>query len=280
MRPDGADRAGGRPVIGISAYAEQARWGHWDKPALLVPRSYADSVAAADGIPVLLPPFPGVEQAAARLDGLILSGGGDIDPAVFGAAPHPQTGWIRPERDAAEFALVSAALGQGLPLLGICRGLQVLNVALGGTLHQHLPDLVGHAGHAPVPGAHVPHQVTIAPGSKLATILDRPRQGTEFSVPSYHHQAVDRLGEGLVASAWAEDGTIEAIEFADRVNGAAGNGTAGNGFALAVQWHPEAGDDLRLFRALIAAAQSVARAAARPGARAASRPGTRAGARR
>ncbi|HEY3734945.1 MAG TPA: gamma-glutamyl-gamma-aminobutyrate hydrolase family protein [Streptosporangiaceae bacterium] len=272
-----ADEADGRPVIGISAYAEQARWGHWDRPTLLVPRSYADSVAAAGGIPVLLPPFPSVEQAAVRLDGLILSGGGDIDPAAFGAVPHPETGWIRPERDAAEFALLSAALGQGLPLLGICRGLQMLNVTLGGTLHQHLPDLVGHAGHAPLPGAYVPHQVAIAPGSKLAAILDRPHQGTEFSVPSYHHQAVDRLGDGLVASAWAEDGMIEAIEFAGQAegtteNGTAGNGAAGHGFALAVQWHPEAGDDLRLFRALIAAArpgaQSVARAAARPGGRA------------
>ena len=246
--------AGARPVIGISSYAEQARWGAWDRPALLVPQRYADSVAAAGGTPVLLPPFPGVELAALRLDGLILSGGGDIDPAEFGAATHPETAAIRPERDAAEFALVSAALGQGLPLLGICRGLQVLNVARGGTLHQHLPDVVGHAGHAPAPGAYAAHQVTISPGSRLGEILGYPGgapERTGLSVPTYHHQAVDQLGQGLVASAWADDGTIEAIEFPD---------FGGPGFALAVQWHPEAGEDLRLFQALIAAARSRAAA--------------------
>jgi putative glutamine amidotransferase len=253
-RRDGGEPAGdaGRPpVIGISTYAEQARWGFWDRPALLTPRDYADSVAAAGGIPVLLPPYPGVEHAAMRLDGLILSGGGDIDPAAFGAAAHPETGWIRAERDAAEFALLTAALDQGLPLLGICRGLQVLNVALGGTLHQHLPELVGHAGHAPTPGAYAFHQVSIVPGSRLAGILDDPGHPggpADCSVPAYHHQAVDRLGEGLVVSARTQDGVIEAIEFE------AAPGSAGRGFAIAVQWHPEAGDDLRLFGALVAAA--------------------------
>jgi putative glutamine amidotransferase len=273
--------AGGRPVIGISAYAEQARWGTWDnRPTLLLPRRYADGVAAAGGVPVLLPPFPGIEQAAVRLDGLILSGGGDIDPAEFGAALDPETNGIRPDRDAAELALASAALARGLPLLGICRGLQVLNVALGGTLHQHLPALVAHDGHSPLQGTYGTHRVRIAPGSRLASILD-PEGGTQagsgLSVPTHHHQAIDRLGRGLVATAWADDGVIEAVEFAAPAgngSGSAGNGSgggtngagasangssvSGHGFVVAVQWHPEAGDDPRLFQALVAAARPAA----------------------
>ena len=239
---------GTRPLIGISTYSEQAKWGSWDTGALLVPRRYADRVAAAGGIPVLLPPFPGIEQATRRLDGLVLAGGGDIDPAEFGARPHPRTGGVRPDRDAAEFALLAAALASGLPLLGICRGLQVLNVALGGTLHQHLPALVGHDGHSPLPGGYGSHQVRVAAGSRLAGVLG---DGT-FDVPTHHHQAIDRLGQGLVATAWADDGVIEAAERSQE----------DGGFLLAVQWHPEAGDDLRLFHALIAAANSLAGAAA------------------
>jgi putative glutamine amidotransferase len=237
-----------RPVIGISTYAEQAKWGAWDTRALLLPRRYADQVAAAGGIPVLLSPFPGIEQATRRLDGLVLAGGGDIDPAEFGAQPHPQTGGVRPDRDAAEFALAAAALDSGLPLLGICRGLQVLNVVLGGTLHQHLPELVGHEEHSPVLGGYGAHRVRVAPGSRLAGVLG---DGT-FAVPTHHHQAIDRLGRGLAATAWADDGMIEAVE-RDREDA---------GFLLAVQWHPEAGDDPRLFHALIAAATSLAGAAA------------------
>ncbi len=135
---------------------------------MLLPRRYADSIAAAGASPVLLPPVPGVEHALARLDGLVLAGGGDIDPAAFGAQAHPKTTSIRPDRDAAEFALASAALERGLPFLGICRGLQVLNVVRGGTLHQHLPGLVGHDEHAPVPGGFGAHPVRVAPGSRLA----------------------------------------------------------------------------------------------------------------
>jgi putative glutamine amidotransferase len=247
------DRApGGPPVIGISMYAEQARWGAWDSPALLLPRRYADSVAEAGGIPVLLPPVPGIERAVPRLDGLILSGGGDIDPAEFGAAAAPETRSIRPARDAAEFALVSAALGRGLPFLGICRGLQVLNVARGGTLHQHLPALVGHDGHSPVPGSYGSHLVRVAPGSRLAGILGNPGELDEFPVPTQHHQAIDRLGAGLTATAWTADGVIEAVELA--APAASGHAASGSVFALAVQWHPEAGTDPRLFRALVAAA--------------------------
>jgi putative glutamine amidotransferase len=232
---------GGGPVIGISSYTEQARWGSWDTEAVLLPRRYANSVAKAGGIPLLLPPVDGVEHSLARLDGLILAGGGDIDPGRFGAQPHPATAGLRPARDAAEFALVAEALGTGLPLLGICRGLQVLNVALGGTLHQHLPGLVGHDGHSPVTGGYGMHEVKVAPDSRLAAALGAAAAG-EFPVPTHHHQAISRLGEGLVATAWTADGTIEAAEL------------PGPAFVLAVQWHPEAGDDLSLFRALAGAA--------------------------
>jgi putative glutamine amidotransferase len=255
QRTDNGHARGGRPVIGISSYTERAQWGTWDTPALLLPRRYGDSVAAAGGIPVLLPPFPGIEHAALRLDGLILCGGGDIDPAEFEAAPHPETGGIRPERDAAEFALVSAALERGLPLLGICRGMQVLNVALGGTLHQHLPSVVGHDGHCPIPGSYGSHLVRVAPGSQLSGILGGAGQLDELPVPTHHHQGIDRLGDGLIATAWAADGVIEAVEFAAPEQ-------TGQRFALGVQWHPEAGTDPRLFRALVAAAKSLAGAAA------------------
>lgn len=247
----GAD-GGGRPVIGISCYTEQARWGARDTPAVLLPRRYADSVAQAGGIPLLLPPMAGVEHSLARLDGLILAGGGDIDPDRFGAQPHPETAGIRPARDTAEFALVPAALALGLPLLGICRGLQVLNVALGGTLHQHLPSLVGHSAHSPVPGGYGSHPVTVAADSRLARILGGTGQPGGFPVPTHHHQAIDRLGRGLTATAWTGDGVIEAVEMTAATPG--DQGGPGPGFALAVQWHPEAGDDLSLFRALAAAA--------------------------
>jgi putative glutamine amidotransferase len=246
---DGGRGAG--PVIGISTSDEQARWRSWDAPALLLPRRYAEKVAAAGGVPVLLPPVPGIEHAVDRLDGLILSGGGDIDPALFGEQAHPETSAVTPGRDAAELALVTSVLERGVPFLGICRGLQVLNVALGGTLHQHLPGLVGHNEHAPLVGAYASHLVKVAPGSKLASILGQQDQSEEFSVPTYHHQAIDRLGAGLVASAWAGDGVVEAVEFAPPGAGSPAAGSAG--FAVAVQWHPEASDDPRLFEALVAA---------------------------
>ena len=239
LRPAPASAA----LIGISANCEQARWGVWERQAVVLPRRYADSVAAVGGIPVLLPPAPGIEDALARLDGLILSGGGDIDPARYGAEPAPQLTSVREERDAAELALLDAAMSLQLPVLGICRGMQVINVARGGSLHQHLPDVVGHDGHAPVPGAFGAHQVRVAPGSRLSGILGRDAE-LAISAPTHHHQAVDRLGQGLTATAWAADGTIEAFETDD-----------GDSFLVAVQWHPEAGDDPSLFRALVAAAR-------------------------
>jgi putative glutamine amidotransferase len=238
----------GPPVIGISSYTEPARWGSWDTPCVLLPRRYADGVTRAGGIPVLLPSVPGAEHVIGRLDGLILAGGGDLDPALFGAQAHPETGGVRAARDAAELALASAALQRGLPVLGICRGLQVLNVALGGTLHQHLPDLVGHEGHSPVAGGYGSHAVKVASGSRLAGILGEVGDG-ELPVPTHHHQAIDRLGTGLVATAWASDGVVEAVELGP------------DAFAVAVQWHPEAGDDPSLFHALVAATGCLPRGA-------------------
>lgn len=243
----------GAPLIGISAYCEQARWGVWEREAVVLPRRYAGAVTAAGGIPVLLPPEPGIGDALARLDGLMLSGGGDIDPAHYGAEPSVHLTSVRGERDAAEFALLGAAMSQQLPVLGICRGMQVINVARGGSLHQHLPEVVAHDGHAPVPGAFGQHEVRVAPGSRLGAILG-PDAGPAITTPTHHHQAVDRLGQGLTATAWAADGTIEAFEADD-----------GGHFVVAVQWHPEAGDDPSLFRALVAAARArCAATAVRP----------------
>ncbi len=232
------------PVIGISCYAQQARWGAWDLPAILLPRRYADMVTLAGGLPVLLPPVEGVAGLLPRIDGLVLSGGGDVDPALYGAARVEACGPANPARDGAELELCREALAAGLPLLGICRGLQVINVALGGTLHQHLPDLVGHDGHSPEASGYGTHKVSVAPGAQLAAVLGR----TEAAVPTHHHQAIDGLGTGLAATAWADDGIVEAVEFQS-----GGHGPAGP-FMLAVQWHPEAGDDLSLFTALTAAA--------------------------
>ncbi|HEY2641967.1 MAG TPA: gamma-glutamyl-gamma-aminobutyrate hydrolase family protein [Streptosporangiaceae bacterium] len=235
-----------QPVIGISSYAQQARWGAWDLPAILLSRRYTDMVAAAGGLPVLLPPTRGVAGVLGRLDGLILSGGGDVDPARYGAVRSDATGPANPARDEAELALARQALAARLPLLGICRGLQVINVALGGTLHQHLPDLVGHDGHSPEVAGYGTHKVSVAAGSQLSAVLGR----TDAAVPTHHHQAIDQLGTGLVATAWTDDGVIEAVEFA-----ATEAGSAAGRFMLAVQWHPEAGDNLSLFTSLIEAAR-------------------------
>lgn len=229
------------PLIGISSYAQQARWGAWDDQAILLPRRYADRVAQAGGAPVLLPPMSGIERTLPRLDGLVLSGGGDIDPARYGAARDAESGPASDDRDSAELALCRAALDLRLPLLGICRGLQVINVALGGTLYQHLPDIVGHDGHSLADGRYGSHDVRVAADSRLARVLGR----TDLAVPTHHHQAIDQLGQGLAATAWTADGIVEAAESPDD----------GGPFMLAVQWHPEVGDDLSLFRGLIAAAR-------------------------
>ncbi|MYT29853.1 MULTISPECIES: gamma-glutamyl-gamma-aminobutyrate hydrolase family protein [unclassified Streptomyces] len=226
------------PLIGISTYQEEARWGVWTLPAALVPAGYPRLVRRSGGLAALLPPGDPETAAAtvARLDGLVIAGGADVAPARYGAEPHPRTGPPALDRDAWELALIEAALTAGVPLLGICRGLQLLNVALGGTLVQHLD------GHSGPPGVFARHEIKPVPGTLLAAALPEP-----VAVPTYHHQAVDRLGRGLVASAYAEDGTVEAVELPDAA-----------AFTLAVQWHPEAGDDTRVMDALVAAARTAA----------------------
>jgi putative glutamine amidotransferase len=232
-----------RPVIGLTSYQEQARWGVWDVPSVLLPVAYVQAVVAAGGVPLLLPPVPEIiETVVPRLDGLILAGGPDIDPSRYRADPLETTGAPRVDRDAAELGLVTTALAAGRPVLGICRGLQLLNVARGGTLHQHLPDVLDSTEHAPAPAVYGHHSIKVTPGSLLAESLGR----IEADVPSYHHQGIDQLGAGLTVSAVAPDGTIEAIEDQSMA------------FCLAVQWHPEVGDDLSLFTALVAAARPVA----------------------
>ena len=231
------------PRVGLPTYVEPARWGVWDRPAALLPHSYVAAVSRAGGLAVLLP--PAVSAAAGRaldgLDALVLTGGADVDPARYGAGRDPATQPPRPDRDEWEAALVLAALDRDLPLLAICRGAQVLNVALGGTLDQHLPAVVGHTGHLPEPAVLGAVTVRLAPGTPVAAIV-----GAEVKVPCYHHQAIRRLGRGVEAVGWADDGTVEAAV------------VTGRRFAVAVQWHPEDGDDPRLFRALVAAARGPA----------------------
>ncbi|GAA2830633.1 gamma-glutamyl-gamma-aminobutyrate hydrolase family protein [Kitasatospora paracochleata] len=231
-----------RPVIGISTFLSDATWGRWErKPSVILPERYPAMVRACGGIAVLLPPDSPdcAAEAVGRLDGLIIAGGEDVDPALYGAPAHPLTVANAPERDAWEAALLRAALTAGTPVLGICRGMQLLNVVLGGTLVQHLPDVVGHEGHIGAPGTYGRHAVRPVPGTLLGGLL--PEES--LVVPTFHHQAVERLGEGLLVAAYAEDGTVEAVE--------------GAGFTLGVQWHPEQGEDHRVTAALVRASALV-----------------------
>lgn len=227
----------GRPVIGITAYREPASWGVWDMPAVLLPATYVDQVAAAGGLPLVLPPSTSVDpEVLPLLNGLVLAGGADLEPRRYDAQPHPQTSGWRPDRDAGELAVLDGALGRDLPVLGICRGLQIMTVHAGGSLEQHLPDVVGHERHRPEPGVFGEHDVRLAPGSEVHRVL-----GETMRVKSYHHQGVADAGR-LVVTGWADDGAVEAVE------------VPGHRFAVGVLWHPEAGDDPRLFEALVAAA--------------------------
>jgi len=227
--------AGRLPLIGVSTYLEAgARWGVWELEAALLPAGYPRLVQRAGGLAAMLPPDAPEHAAAAvaRLDGLVIAGGPDVDPVRYGAERDPRTGPPARARDAWELALIEAALAARVPLLGICRGMQLLNVALGGTLVQHID------GHAEVVGVFGHHPVKPVPGTRYAGAVPE-----ESSVPTYHHQSVDRLGTGLIPSAHAADGTVEAVELPSAA-----------GWVLAVQWHPEMGDDLRVMRALVEAA--------------------------
>jgi putative glutamine amidotransferase len=225
-----------RPLIGITSYSEpEVSWGAWTLPAALIPTNYVEAVERAGGRPLLVPPSEdAVEETLDALDGLLFSGGSDVDPEVYGASPHPETNGIRRQRDAGELALLTAALARDMPVLAVCRGSQVLNVALGGDLVQHLPDVVGDDKHKQTPGVFAEHDVEVSRDSGLGSLI-----GDRAPVKSHHHQGFGRLGAGLRAVAQAEDGTVEALEDPARR------------FAVGVLWHPEAGEDARLFEELV-----------------------------
>ncbi|KIF02296.1 glutamine amidotransferase [Streptomyces sp. RSD-27] len=227
------------PLVGLTTYLAHAQWGEWDLPATVLPAAYADCIQAAGGRTVLLP--PDAPEAAAdvvgRLDAIVLTGGEDVDPALYGAAPHPRTGPPVRERDAWELAVLAAGLARDIPVLGVCRGMQLMNVHAGGTLIQHLPDRVGHHGHNPYPGHFCAHTVATVPGTRIGALLPGTRE-----VATHHHQAVDRLGAGLIVAARATDGTVEAVE------------STRHRFAVGLQWHPEMGVDAPVVSALVDAA--------------------------
>jgi putative glutamine amidotransferase len=240
-----------RPLIGICAALERARWSVWHLQAHLLPRMYVDAVQRAGGSAVLLPSDPAwiedPDDILDRLDGLMLAGGADIDPSAYGAEPHPTTVGTVPERDAFELALTTRALERDMPFLGICRGMQLMNVAAGGTLIQHLPDSHGHSDHRRVSGSFdgADHDVRLEPGSLAARAAGERLHATK----SHHHQGVDRVGDGLVITGWSQlDDLPEAIERPDRR------------FALGVQWHPEADETSRLIGALVEEAAAARRA--------------------
>lgn len=225
----------------MTTYVERARQGVWDVPAAYLQYAYVELVTRAGGVPVLLPP-PGTGvvpvEVLDRVDALVLSGGRDVDAHRFGAEPHPTADPPATDRDEWELALTREALARRMPLLGICRGAQVLTVALGGTLVQHVPDLPGAGAHEHGPGVFATHTVRTVDGSRVAAAL-----GGDAVVSCYHHQAVERLPAGLRATAYAEDGVVEGVEL------------DGDGFAVGVQWHPEQTlDDLRLMESLVRAA--------------------------
>lgn len=238
-----------RPLIAITPTVAQARWGYWDQPAALLPFAYVAAVQRAGGLPVLVPPDPGLQQDPDELldqiDGLLLSGGADIDPSCYGAERHPETGLTVPERDRTEVALARRAVERDLPVLGICRGMQLLNVAFGGTLLQHLPDEVGHGEHRLNPGTFdgSEHDVDLTPGSLAARAAGEERH----EIKSHHHQGIDAVGADLqVTGRSTLDELPEAIE------------VPGKSFVLGVQWHPEADEQSRVIAAFVEQAREYA----------------------
>jgi putative glutamine amidotransferase len=227
----------GKPVVGVTTYLTRAAWGAWDLEAALVPAAYVRAVVSAGGVPLLVPPGASAEETLDAIDGLVFSGGSDLDPELYGEEAHPETDGVVRERDDFELELMRAALARDLPLLAICRGSQVLNVALGGDLEQHVPDRVAADTHKQTPGVFADHDVEVLGGTRLASIV-----GDRTDVKSHHHQGYGELGEGLRESARAADGTVEALEDPTRR------------FTLGVLWHPEEGEDLALFKALVAEA--------------------------
>jgi gamma-glutamyl-gamma-aminobutyrate hydrolase PuuD len=233
------------PLIGVSTYVADVAWGSWERRAAVLPESYFELVAAAGGRPLLLPPpssapggpGAGAAEVVAVLDGLVLTGGGDVDPAAYGEQADPEVGGVDRNRDASERALLAAALEADLPVLAICRGCQVLNVYLGGTLHQHLPDVVGNLEHRHAPMVFGDVDVETVPGTVTADVF-----GPATTVRCSHHQAISDLAPGLVVTALAGDGVVEAVEMPSAR------------FVLAVQWHPEEAMDQRPFDALVKAA--------------------------
>ncbi len=225
-----------RPVVGITAYAEPTvRWGVWEAPAALIPLAYVDAIEGAGGRALLVPPSEdAIDETLDALDGILFSGGSDLDPSAYGHDAHPETNNLRPDRDRGELALLRAALERDMPVLAVCRGSQVLNVARGGDLVQHLPEVVGDEKHKHTPGVYADHEVKVQPDTRLGALL-----GDRAPVKSHHHQGFGRVGDGLVETAWADDGTLEALEDPSKR------------FAVGVLWHPEEGEDAALFRALV-----------------------------
>ncbi|PNW09934.1 gamma-glutamyl-gamma-aminobutyrate hydrolase [Microbacterium testaceum] len=231
------------PVVGLTTYLERAKQGVWDVRASFLPQQYFDAVTASGASAVLLPPQPRPEQAAAAvldgLDGLILTGGLDVQPELYGAERHPLTDPARADRDAWEIALLAGARERGIPVFGICRGLQLINVARGGTLHQHLPEALGTERYRIGGGVFAENTVEVDAGTRLAGLVG----AGPLTVHSYHHQGVDRVGDGLRVTARTDDGLVQAVE------------TEGDDYLVAVQWHPEENaEDRRLFLGLVAAA--------------------------
>lgn len=225
-----------KPLIGITTYVEPAAWGAWKLDAALVPYDYVRAVERAGGRAVLIPPDPdGSEEILDAVDGLIFSGGNDMAPESYGAAADPATNGTNAARDRGEMALLTAALERDLPVLAICRGVEVLNVVRGGDLVQHLPDVIGSEEHRAVVGTFSQHPVRVAADSKLGEVRG--------DVMSHHHQGLGTLGDGLREVAWAEDGVVEAVEDPDKP------------YVVGVLWHPEAGEDMRLFEQLVEAAR-------------------------